>query len=324
VRLQQTFAAALLLGTGLGGCAFFSRQPDPRYRPPENLLEVVAVLRQHVPDDTYRFEPARDFTGRNIYRASLLRLENIEHAYADALQAGHMDDVIAFAKGRALERLRAFDLAAANYRRAAEHEGELAQEARRSASICDSLDEAARIGFDADRPDDAPGESPAAIPRDPEGVVQASQQRTALLEALQAETTGTHYEAVIREEIERAEMARARYFVATRRATPDGDVRALAELQQLVVHNQESKLRSRHMLELADLYATLAEEYVVKHPPEGLLFDPASFQELVDSAARLYEAVGKQDGTPEKLEASRRLEAFLAFTLRVDRDRFTQ
>jgi hypothetical protein len=289
------------------------------------LLEVVAVLRQHVPDDTYRFEPARDFTGRNIYRASLLRLENIERAYAEGLQAGHMDDVIAFSKGRALERLRAFDLAAASYRRAAEREGELAQEARRSASICDSLDEAARIGFDADRPDDAPGEKPASgPPRDAQGVVEASAQRTALLEALQAETTGTHYEAVIREEIERAEMARARYFVATRRSTPDGDVRALAELQQLVVHNQDSKLRSRHMLELADLYATLAEEYVVKHPPEGLLFDPASFQELVDSAARLYEAVGKQDGTPEKLEASRRLEAFLAFTLRVDRDRFTQ
>jgi hypothetical protein len=313
-----------MLATGLGGCAYFSHAPDPRYRPPENLLEVVAVLRQHVPDDTYRFEPARDFTGRNIYRASLLRLENIERAYPDALQAGHMDDVIAFSKGRALERLRAFDLAAANYRRAAEYQGELTQEARRSASICDSLDEAARIGFDADRPDDASGEVPAAIPHDTQGVVEASQQRIALLEALQAETTGTHYEAVIREEIERAEMARAGYFVATRRSTPDGDVRALAELQQLVVRNQESKLRSRHMLELADLYATLAEEYVVKHPPEGLLFDPASFQELVDSAARLYEAVGKQDGTPEKLEASRRLEAFLAFTLRVDRDRFTQ
>ncbi|HTF34641.1 MAG TPA: hypothetical protein VK714_13205 [Myxococcota bacterium] len=323
MRAVGPLAALLALGAGLGACAS-SRPPDPRYRPAENLLEVVAVLRQHVPDDTYRFEPARDFTGRNIYRASLLRLENIEQAYAEGLQAGHMDDVIAFSKGRALERLRAFDLAAASYHRAAEREGELAQEARRSASICDSLDEAARIGFDADRPDDASGAKAAAVPRDAPSVVEASQQRTALLEALQAETTGTHYEAVIREEIERAEMARARYFVATRRSTPDGDVRALAELQQLVVHNQDSKLRSRHMLELADLYATLAEEYVVKHPPEGLLFDPASFQELVDSAARLYEAVGKQDGTPEKLEASRRLEAFLAFTLRVDRDRFTQ
>jgi hypothetical protein len=33
--------------------------------------------------------------------------------------------------------------------------------------------------------------------------------------------------------------------------------------------------------------------------------------------------VATRDGTPEKIEASRKLEAFLAFALRVDRDRFT-
>ena len=100
------------------------RQPDPRYRPAENVLEIVAVLRRYVPDDTYRFEPARDFTGRNVYRASLLRLENLERIHGDALRAGHMDDVLAFAKGRALERLRAFELAAKSYRRAAKRDGD--------------------------------------------------------------------------------------------------------------------------------------------------------------------------------------------------------
>ena len=86
---------------------------------------MVAVLRRHVPDDTYRFEPARDFTGRNVYRSSLLRLESLETRQADALRAGHLDGVIAFAKGRALERLRAFDLAAEAYRIAADREPEL-------------------------------------------------------------------------------------------------------------------------------------------------------------------------------------------------------
>jgi hypothetical protein len=46
------------------------------------------------------------------------------------------------------------------------------------------------------------------------------------------------------------------------------------------------------------------------------------FRELVDGATNLYQAVAQQDGTPEKLEASRRLEAFLAFTLQVDHERF--
>ena len=78
------------------------------------------------------------------------------------------------------------------------------------------------------------------------------------------------------------------------------------------------------MLALADLYADMADEYVQANPPEGLRFDPPTFQELVDSAARLYEVVANQDGSTEKLQAQQRLEAFLAFTLQVDRDRFTQ
>ena len=75
---------------------------------------------------------------------------------------------------------------------------------------------------------------------------------------------------------------------------------------------------------LADLYAGLATAYVERHPPESLRFDPPAFEELASSASRLYEAVANQDGATERMEASRRLEAFLAFTLRVDRDRFSQ
>jgi len=314
---------AALLGLAalaLGACAK-PPEGDPRYRPAENVLEVVAVLRRHVNDDTYRFEPARDFTGRNVYRASLLRLESLEKLDEEELRAGHLDDVIAFAKGRALERLRAFDLAAASYRKAAEREGELREEALRSASFCDSLDEAARIGFDADRA--VKGEDDPNTPPDAAAMLSGSSRRVALLEALSTEAKDTHYEAIVREEIERADEARAQYFVASRRLTPDGDVHALSELQRLVTRHRESKNANRHVLELADLYAALAEEYTASHPPESLLFDPPTFQELVDSASRLYQNVANQDGTSERLEASRRLEAFLAFTLRVDRDRFT-
>ena len=38
----------------------------------------VSLLRLHVDDDTYRFPPARDFTGKNVYRAVLERLESLE------------------------------------------------------------------------------------------------------------------------------------------------------------------------------------------------------------------------------------------------------
>ena len=313
-----------LLGFALlgAGCAT-TPHLDPQYQPSASVLEVVATLRKHVPDDTYRFEPARDFTGRNVYRSSLIRLENLERVHADALRAGHLDDVIAFAKGRALERLRAYELAAASYRRAAEHGGELSNEAQRSAGICDSLGQAAAIGYEPDRPV-LPGQQPVPAPPDPASAIADFDRRVALLESIAEEARGTQYVFIAQEEVERADVARARYFEARRKLDPDGDVRALAEAQRVVTRHRESKDANRHMLELADLYAALAAEYVEARPPESLWFDPPVFQEFVDAASRLYEAVANQDGTPEKLEASRRLEAFLAFTLRVDRDRFSE
>ena len=133
----------------------------------------------------------------------------------------------------------------------------------------------------------------------------------------------THYRVIAQEEIEHAQVARARLLVATRPLSPDGDVRALAALQQLVVDQRESKRANSHLMNLADLYAVLAHEYVDAHPPASLDFDPPRFEELVDAAARLYGSVSNQDGAPEKLEAGQKLEAFIAFTLRVDRDRFS-
>ncbi len=293
------------------GCAG-TPEPDPRYLPSQSVLEVVAVLRRHIPDDTYRFAPARDFTGRNVYRASLLRLENLEAAHADALRAGTLDDVIAFAKGRALERIRAFDLAAVSYRQARESDPSLREDSLRSAAICETLDEATQL---------EPPSTEAAISR--EVALAAFESRRALLEVVLADIGSSHYAAVIQEEIERTDLARARFLADVRRLYPDGDVRALAAIQQLVVTHRESKNTNSHLLALGDLYAELAIEYVQDHPPESLSFDPPHFEELVEAAARMYEAVSNQDGAAEKIEAARRLEAFLAFMLKIDRDRFS-
>lgn len=310
-RPTRIIAPAFALLATLSGCAG-TPEPDPRYRPTQSVLEVVAVLRRHVPDDTYRFAPARDFTGRNVYRASLLRLENLETAHADALRAGTLDDVIAFAKGRALERIRAFDLATLSYRRAAERDGPLREEALRSAALCEALDEAARI---------MPLHTDTNDGRD--AALSVFERRRALLETLLVNAEGSHFAAVIQEELERTDLARAGFLADVRRLYPEGDVRALAAVQQLVVTHRESKNTNSHLLALGDLYAELAVEYVQTHPPEGLSFDPPHFEELVEAAARMYEAVSNQDGAAEKIEAARRLEAFLAFMLKIDRDRFS-
>ena len=142
--------------------------------------------------------------------------------------------------------------------------------------------------------------------------------------SIAADVVDSHHAFVVREELEHTARERADYRVQTRHLTPDGDVRAVAALQRLIMENRESKNNNRNLLELADFYAELAEDYVEANPPESLSFDPPTFEELVNNAARLYEAVANQDGATERIEASRQLEAFLAFTLRVDHDRFSR
>src|SRR5262245_10672289 len=193
-------------------CACTTPAIDPRYRPSASALEIIAVLERHVPDDTYRFEPARDFTDRNVYRSSLLRLENLEQMYPEALRAGHLDGAIAFAKGRALERLRAYDLAADAYHIAAEREPELAAEALRSADLLDTLFEALSGPTPlapARKNGDRIGE--LTLP-DVDAALASFEERAARLEELARAAQGTHHAYVIAEEIERADLERARFF----------------------------------------------------------------------------------------------------------------
>ena len=318
-RVLLALLAWTATAAALTGCAGAPPEPDPRYRPAESVLEVIAVLRRHVPDDTYRFEAAQDFTGRNVYRSSLLRLESMERLHARALMAASMDGVVTFAKGRALERVRAFELAAQAYEVAAELDAELAVEALHSADVCHEISAALALAIGLDDLASTTGVSP-----DSETVLARFHARTRRLEELERLEIDSHYAFVVREEIERTDVARAHYFLAMRQILPDGDVRAAGELERVVTRNRSSKHANHHVLELAQFYEDLAVEYVGAHPPESLAFDPIRFRELTDATSRLYEVVAGQDGKPEKLEASRRLEAFLAFALRVDRDRFTR
>ena len=285
----------------------------------ESVLEVVAVLRRHVPDDTYRFPPATDFTGRNVYRASLIRLENIERIHAESLRAGHLEAVVAFSKARALERLRSYDIAADYYQLAAERNETLQPEALVSSAACNAFARAIAIGPGLDDPLARTAEPYRAS--DAETVIAELDERSARLYEASLGAPG-HYATIAREEIERADMARAQWFESMRFALLNGQVRAVAERQRLVSRHTASHREMQHLLALANLYDALAREYVEAVPAESLDFDPPKLRELVDAATQLYQRVASRDGAPEKIEAKRQLEAFLAFTLLVDRDRF--
>lgn len=277
--------------------------PNPVYAPTESVLEVISVLRLHVDDDTYRFPPARDFTGKNIYRAVLSRLEALEELHAEKFRSGYLVDVILFGKGRALERVTEYELAARHYDRVMDLDSPLREETYLSRSVCETLDKASRIEPASGA---TPGEAMAEFDR-----------RLQLLKDLETDVEGTNYVAVVREESERAAVARAEYFRARRAIEPWLNVIALQQYQHLVQEHSQSKNRDRHLLSLADLYADLSRQYVRRSPPTSLKFDPGTFDEYAFGATRLYEAVSQRDGAVVKVEAARKLEAYLAFTLEV-------
>jgi tetratricopeptide (TPR) repeat protein len=304
VKLPQAASRSLRLLT-IGLLASCAKTPETpaRYAGTEGILEIVSVLRLHIEDDTYRFPPARDFTGKNVYRASLNRLERLEEIYARKLASGYLLDVVLFAKARALERIREYDLAARHYQRVRGLDSPLVQPASIGGDVCTRILAASQL-------------APAATST-PEQALEIFGERRDALEQLLAEVEGTHYAHVLNEELERTDVARASAFAA--RAAMDArlDRLALEQFQALIANHPESRNRYRHLLDLGDLYAAFSRRYVREVAPPSLGFDPATFDEYAYNATRLYEAVSQQDGGIEKVEAIRKLEAFLAFQLRV-------
>ena len=297
-----SWGVALALGA-LAVLACRTPDPDAVYRPTESVLEVVTLLRLHRDDDTYRFAPARDYTGRNVYRASLDRLESLEALYRDKFQSGYLDAEILFAKGLALERITEFALAAEHFSHAAGLESVLRDAALLAAAISESLDAARGI----EPPPDAT----------PEHAMEIFDERQRILGALLLEAGTSWHRPVVREELERADLARARYFRARWLLEPGLAATVLQQYQVLLQEHSDSKNRNRHLIELADLYTDFSRRYAARHPPVSLRFDPATFDEYARSASRLYESVSQQDGAVEKLEAEHKLEAFAAFTLEI-------
>ena len=299
-------AGAAACALWLAACA--SAPPSaPSDEPTQDLLEVVAVLRLHVADDTYRFPPARDLSGINVFRASFERLESLETAHAEKLSTGYMSDVLWFAKARALERIGEYPLAKLHYQRVAQLDSELAEPASHGRDVCERL--AALT---------APESSADATPQ---SVADRWTERRAGLVALRKDVLETHWRPVVDEEIERGDSDEAAYFAARSEIDPRLEATALQRAQQLVELHRESKNNNRHLLALADLYADLSRRYARRNPPPSLGFDPATFDEYAHGATRIYEVVAQQDGTVEKLEAAHKLEAYLSYSLQVHEDK---
>ncbi|MBM4335759.1 MAG: hypothetical protein FJ108_07595 [Deltaproteobacteria bacterium] len=305
-RARAGLAARTLACAALASaCA--STEPPAALAPTQDLLEVVAVVRLHVDDDTYRFAPARDFTGKNVFRVSFERLESLETAHPEKLASGYATDVVWFTKARALERIGEYDLARRHYARVTDLGSELADAARAGRDVNARLEDARML---------AP--SPEATP---EQAADARATQREVLGALRSEVATTHWRHVVDEELERVDVDEAATLAAHAALDPRYEAAALQSAQALVRVHGESKYHNRHLLALGDLYAAFSRRYAQRFPPPSLGFDATTFDEYAHGATRVYEVVAQQDGSVEKLEGAHKLEAFLGFTMQVHEER---
>jgi hypothetical protein len=261
------------------------------YAPYENLIEVLADFSRHLRDDLYRFPAPKDIVGRNLFAVTLERLENFRLLHPD-----EMPDVIGFASAEALVRLGRYAAAARAFEHVAALDSPLAKTAEAHLA---EVTEIARVH---------------ALPEDGPDLETTLARMRAKLEAwdrLIVQTTGTPYEAICRREEEHAERRVLTTIIDSRAWLADGTETAIRSAAFLVTKHVDSRTAPTHVIQLGDLYADLAREYVVAHPEAD--FDQQVFRQRITRALEVYSRIAGLDGIPEKPEAQAKLAALQAY-----------
>src|SRR5438128_11866071 len=289
---RHAIALALLLGASLAGPPARAGDATGAYAPYEDLLEVLGDLTWHLRDDLYRFPPAKDPTGHDLYRLALNRLENWQKRYP-----GRLRDVVGYARAEALERLGDYAKAADGYGQVAAEGSPLADQARTARERAAAFAEAAAL------PEDGP---------DVDATLAALRKKLDAWGRLVERWTGTPYETPALIEEERLERAAASVVVRNRRILEDGNLTAERALRFLIPKPADSRNLPDHILRLGDLYADVARDYVEQHE-RPLAFEEDEFVQRADRALEMYRKVATWDGAREKPEAQGRFAAFDAY-----------
>jgi hypothetical protein len=302
VRSARQLAVAAPLLVSLTGCAGLLEPASGargRGAEAESLISVVAELKLHMRDDTYRFDRALTADGRNVYAVALWKLDRLAAQRARPEDAWeNADYVIEFARGKALERLRRYGDALAAYRRV-ERSGSL---------LGDNAAERARIAERFALAAAAPAE-PFTTPADELRFIEARIERW---RELALEHLGLPQESLAREEVEAWEVMRVDWFA--RGGQSDG---AIAACRALIESHRESKLFANHLLRLGDLYADAARRERLNARARMSSFDAERYDALLDQAFSAYELAGEDHDSALRREARTRIDALLAYHERV-------
>lgn len=278
------------------GCAPTVKETE-RYKPAENLLEILTDFQRHLDDDTYHFATFKDITGQNIYKATLLRLKNFERLYPNKF-----GPIVAYSRAKAYEKLHDFQAAVASYKQILETGSELEPQAKEGINACRAFIVANSMGsYDGSVRE----------------TLKAFDRRDQALRRLLETYKGTPYEYLALEVLEKADVEKVRFLETNRNRVSSGTELTIVEYNRLIKRHEESKNVYRHILRLGKFFEKLAREYSDHHDPEGLNFSMDEFQSYADSAMGLYTMVASKDGIIEKAEAQGLANSLRAYVSKV-------
>ncbi|NQU44167.1 hypothetical protein HQ520_12835 [bacterium] len=296
--LSFVFWAWPILLVVFEGC---SRAPQPvPDEPYGSLLEIVAEYGRHADTDLYRYGIPLDLAGRNVFRATLARLNSFEKS-----RPGSQPDVVAFVRAGCYARLSEFEQASRIYQ--AVSSGPASGLSVRATSLAVEMD--ALHGATRNR---STGESLGDWLADLE-------RRGRDLSVLEEEWAGSYEALLARKAREQVEVEMALLLFRNRHVLEQGAERSVEHLHGLIDEHAGSRRIFAHRLLLGEFYLTLARDLVLVRSPEGLDFDVSLCLDLAVQAREQFLLVSQADGFEEKPEGQAMLEAAESFLERIRR-----
>ena len=274
------------------GCA----SPDAAIREAESRALTLSItdLQMHLRADAYHSFAHVDEQGRNVFSVALWRLDRLADQ-RDARNAGpDEDNVIQFARGRALARLRRYADAAEAYGRVAASDGVLSEPAQQDGKLMELFASLAEVASHSLSDQDA------ELAR----IEAWADEWLHVAEAL----GDSPYAPSARLEAESWEQARVELLAAMGRS-PEA-IRACVRLLQ---RHRDSKLYARHLIRLGDLHAETARLEHVRSRTERRTLDVNRYERSLERAFSAYELASETRKSVLRREARSKIEALLAY-----------
>lgn len=294
MRLQLA-SLVLVFVCGLGCSRVEPRVPYPH----ESILTIVANSASFFSNKKSLYATSGHGSGRSQYLwVSLERLTQLDQL----LDPGYAD-VLAFARGECLERLGAWEGAAAAFAQAAATSSTLVGAATQRAT------NAARMAELTDR---------SKLSPTLEGCLNDLEVMQHQLRAWSDRTPGWPISAFINLERERAQEDYARLLFTNRMVLDRGTERALEAAQGLTVEHARSARAMHHQIAAGTMLEALARDWTVRNrPEENGMPESSPWNSWVSAAREAYRKAALADGDPAKPEAQARLRALDAYALRM-------